>query len=268
MKSCLLGAVYAFVIAIISQSANSVGISGQGTWETTLQGRDLDGNLATFEAYYDTVLDITWLRDANYAVTSGDDVDGRMIWVEANAWVSNLSFYDPIRNVTYDNWRLPTLGPVNGISFNTAYYSLDGTTDYGYASTTTDGSDGGWRDSSGNPVSELGHMFYVTLANLGYCSIDSPPICSPPGQPGYGLTNTGPFTNIAISTYWSDMELNASEAWEFNFYWGLQINVPKWNDMFIWAVAEGDIGAVPIPPAVWLFGSGLIGLVGVARLQQ
>lgn len=38
-----------------------------GTWQTTLQGRDLDGNATTFEAYYDTVLDITWLADANYA---------------------------------------------------------------------------------------------------------------------------------------------------------------------------------------------------------
>lgn len=34
-------------------------IEGQGTWKTTLQARDLDGNPATIEAYYDTALDIT-----------------------------------------------------------------------------------------------------------------------------------------------------------------------------------------------------------------
>ncbi len=28
------------------------------------------------------------------------------------------------------------------------------------------------------------------------------------------------------------------------------------------------VGAVPVPPAVWLFGSGLLGLVGVARRRQ
>ena len=31
---------------------------------------------------------------------------------------------------------------------------------------------------------------------------------------------------------------------------------------------EGDIAAVPVPAAVWLFGSGLLGLVGVARRKK
>jgi len=29
---------------------------------------------------YDDVLDVTWLKDANYAKTSGHDADGRMTW--------------------------------------------------------------------------------------------------------------------------------------------------------------------------------------------
>jgi hypothetical protein len=53
----------------VSTSLHAASISGQGTWESTLQGRDLDGNLTTFEAYYDTALNITWLADANYAGT-------------------------------------------------------------------------------------------------------------------------------------------------------------------------------------------------------
>ena len=35
-----------------------------------------------------------------------------------------------------------------------------------------------------------------------------------------------------------------------------------------WAVQSGDVGAVPVPAAVWLFGSGLLGLVGVARRKK
>lgn len=71
MKSRLLGAISASLFAMTSiGTAQAVSVSGQGTWESTLQGRDLDGNLATFEAYYDTVLGITWLADANYAKTS------------------------------------------------------------------------------------------------------------------------------------------------------------------------------------------------------
>jgi len=31
---------------------------------------------------------------------------------------------------------------------------------------------------------------------------------------------------------------------------------------YAWSVHSGDVGAVPVPAAVWLFGSGLIGLVG------
>jgi hypothetical protein len=37
---------------------------------------------------------------------------------------------------------------------------------------------------------------------------------------------------------------------------------------YAWAVHEGNIGAVPIPAAVWLFGSGLIGLIGAARRKK
>ena len=62
-------------------AANAASVSGQGTWKTTLQGRDLDGNLFTIEAYYDTALNITWLADANYAKTSGYDADGLMNWM-------------------------------------------------------------------------------------------------------------------------------------------------------------------------------------------
>ena len=39
-------------------------VPGQGTWETTLQARNLDGDTTT-DAFYDTALSITWLRNAN-----------------------------------------------------------------------------------------------------------------------------------------------------------------------------------------------------------
>lgn len=53
-------------------------------------------------AYYDTELDITWLTDANYARTSGDDSDGLMTWDDAMAWAEQLVVGG------YDNWRLPS----------------------------------------------------------------------------------------------------------------------------------------------------------------
>ena len=50
---------------------------------------------------YDEDLDITWLADANYAFTSGYDVDGLMTYQESQIWADQLVFGG------YDDWRLP-----------------------------------------------------------------------------------------------------------------------------------------------------------------
>jgi hypothetical protein len=68
-----------------------------------LSGRDFDGNIDTFEAFYDEMLDITWLADANYAQTSGYDVDGKMSWAQAKTWAASLALGE------YTDWRLPTI---------------------------------------------------------------------------------------------------------------------------------------------------------------
>lgn len=56
---------------------------------------------------YDTVNDITWLQDANYAQTSGFHATGRMSWHVAMSWAAGLSYNDTARNVTWNDWRLP-----------------------------------------------------------------------------------------------------------------------------------------------------------------
>jgi hypothetical protein len=64
---------------------------------------------------YDDDLNITWLQDANYATTSEYNnfsylVYGlrMMTWYQANTWAEELSYYDSVRNFTWDDWRLPT----------------------------------------------------------------------------------------------------------------------------------------------------------------
>jgi hypothetical protein len=42
----------------------------------------------------------------------------------------------------------------------------------------------------------------------------------------------------------------------------------KGGSLFAWAVYDGDVAAVPLPAAVWLFCSGLLGLVGIARRKK
>lgn len=87
-------------LAAIACSASTAGpISGMGTWETTLQPRDLTGDGAP-DAFYDSVLDITWLRDARPA--EGKD------WHAAKHWVDDLTV------ASFDDWRLPTALDVDG----------------------------------------------------------------------------------------------------------------------------------------------------------
>jgi hypothetical protein len=80
-------------------SANAGPISGQGTWETTLLGRDIDGhalaaNNANAVFLYDTTLNITWLKDGT--------LSGPMTWFDAINWASALKIG------AFSGWRLPT----------------------------------------------------------------------------------------------------------------------------------------------------------------
>ena len=87
------------------------------------------------------------------------------------------------------------------------------------------------------------------------------------GNTAGSLTNTGPFSNLLTYIYWSATEdaLDADKAWYFDMGSGDQDTNEKINFTLAWAVQSGDVGAVPIPPALWLFGTGLLGLIGMAR---
>jgi len=239
MKTRLLGVVSACTIAIISLPAQAVPVSGQGTWETTLQGRDLDGNAATYEAYYDTTLDITWLADAN--------VNGLMQWPVADTWAANLNVY----GVT--GWRLPTMVDTGAPGCDFAYTG----TDCGYNVQTG--------SAATTVYSEMASLFYDTLGNLSEfdTSGNSP-------QPGWGLTNTGPFSNLQDSMYWTGLEYAPllGWAWDFFFIDGNQGADDMTTMNYTMAVLDGDVNAVPLPAAVWLFGSGFIGLICVARRRR
>lgn len=55
-----------------------------------------------FGLIYDSVRNITWLKDANYARTVGHTPTGEMTWDQATAWVRSLSYYGR------SGWRLPS----------------------------------------------------------------------------------------------------------------------------------------------------------------
>ena len=105
MKLTLQHLVLMPTLFVMSHFSSAAIISGKGTWEGTLFGRDLDGNGETAEAYYDSVQNITWLADANYAQTSGHLVSSDFSRkTYALSWVNSLDING------YSEWRLPSVG--------------------------------------------------------------------------------------------------------------------------------------------------------------
>lgn len=243
-QSRLWGIVCACLFSLISLQAHAAAVSGQGTWETTLQGRDLDGNSATFEAYYDTVLDISWLADAYYSGISMDRAS-------SISWATDLDIHG------ISGWRLPSNSPIDGVNYNYTQ-QFDGASDIGYNIGVTG------TPFAGTTASEMAHMFHVTLGNTGRYNT-----AGGFNGFGWGLRNTGPFTNLLDTYYWSasDNPSNPSKGWYFHFNHGAQNNQFTTYRFLSWAVHDGDVGTavVPVPAALWLFASGLLGLIGTAR---
>ena len=88
-----------------------------------LQGRDLDGDAATFEAYYDTNLNITWDANANELGFNGYANEGRLTWAAASALLPTVSLYGGPTG-----WRLPKVLPSASSGTYNDGFSNDGST--------------------------------------------------------------------------------------------------------------------------------------------
>lgn len=209
----------------VAISAGLISLGMVGTADAALIGRLAATPGGTdYQAYFDDVANLTWLADANYAQTSGYDVDGMMSWQAANAWATQLT----VGGV--NGWRLAnTLQPDSSCNNQSSGLS--------YGNNCTG--------------SELGNLFYTALGNSAGT-----------------LSNTGPFSNVQSFIYLSATDIDTIDAWGFDMFNGYQTPLNKNDAFFGWAVQSGDVGAVPVPAAAWLFSSGLLGLVGVARCKK
>lgn len=189
---------------------------------------------------YDDVLDITWLQDANYAQTSGYDADGMMAWEDAVSWADQLVYGG------FSDWRLASMQLEPG--------NCQASSDPCVIDDT---------------ASELGHMLFNNLGhNFDEWTLGNTTFID--GDLGGEVS----FLNIQ-RTYWlaEDYKGSPYEAWAFNYYAGVHGYDLREASGFAstnsaWAVRAGDVAdvsAVPVPAAAWLFGSALIGLVGIKR---
>jgi PEP-CTERM motif len=235
------------------------GLSLTGTSQAALESR-LGG-----QAVYDTVLDVTWLTNANLAATDsfgvgGINANGSMTWSTAQSWISAMDASNSGAGyLGYNDWRLPTTGPINGTTMN-YNLSYNGSTDYGY-NISAPGS-----TYAGSIGSEMAYLFYNDLGNKGYCdpAASTASTCSGP-QAGWGLTNAGPFSNLQSNFYWSGTEYLplTIHAWIFDLNSGIQYDFDKTNSVYVLAVRSGDVAVVPEPEAWGLMLSGLTLIGGV-----
>jgi hypothetical protein len=181
-----------------------------GRLPVTLAGTD-------YQAYYDTVLNVTWAADANLALTFGWNADGLLTWPEAQGFVEVMNIISYLG--VYD-WRLPaTLVPDPTCSYSDPTY-VEGA------------------DCTG---SEMGHLYYMELGN-------------PAGDLSGAPKNSGPFVNLvkyngtnSFDFYWSGTEFatDPTRAHHFLFNDGMTnpSSADKTSLYYAFPVRAGDIDA-------------------------
>ena len=159
---------------------------------------------------YDTVLDITWLQDAQYALTSGYD-DGYMTWYEAVEWADQLVY------AGFNDWRLAS----RSVSAGTPVGTVESAESLVNCHTE---SEEACRDN------EYGYMF---VYNLG-------------GSLGDDLTGNQTSTNgVELQNiqygHWSNSQyLDYFEAFVFFFGGGGSLYDGKTSHWAAWAVRDGS----------------------------
>ncbi len=207
-----------------------------GTASATLVSR------AGGQAYYDDVLNITWLTDANYAHASGyvytvtPHVPGHDPEYEAALTFQSdptretaeefIDFLNTNLHLGTSGWRMPVVSvpdPTCSVSTGNAH---------GYGCT----------------ASEMGSLFYTTLGNTE----------------GLPPSNTGPFANVWSGLYWTTTAYPPNPNYLYDFHWGNGAqganNGESFGAAYIWAVHDGDIAAIPEPTSGLLLALGLGGL--------
>lgn len=164
------------------------------------------------------------------------------------------AYYDSAANLTW-------LANANAAGTN-----MNWATATSWASGLNVGGVTGWRlptaDTACGPYygcvgSEMGNLFYNVLGGVAGSDIAT-----------VHNSNYNLFSNIQSGAYWTSTAFSSSQKWNFFMNNGLQYAELETNNQYAWAVHSGNVAPVPLPAAVWLLGSGLVGLFGVVRRRK
>ncbi|GMQ86854.1 MAG: hypothetical protein BMS9Abin08_0052 [Gammaproteobacteria bacterium] len=230
--STVTGALCASVLAFMSTATNAASLV------------DLGGGLI-----YDDDQDLTWTQNAG--------MSGWLNWQEATDWAANLVFGG------VGGWRLPittqfddpTCSPDarGGFFFESRLDCLGGEMEL-LTALADPWTNDLFKDENGNTT--LNKTRYWTAA---------------PYRDGIDPCINFPNYDVACTLANDDGD-RTGFYWQWGFTgWG-GINGPAYKttmkgtaDRYAWAVHDGKVSAVPVPAAIYLFGSGLVGLFGVMK---
>ena len=228
---------------------------------------------------YDTVNNVTWTSDGNlFATQAGSYAGGASAFVAAVIAASGGVVHDtPNSNdtvafsgnhtlsggdfITYGFVTLSWWGAKAWVNYlNATNYA--GTNTWALPTTVDNESNVGYPDGwAGRPSqssSQLAQLFYGGLGQVA-------------GTAHYFTHNSSYalFSNLQSVSYWAGTESSTRPQIAWGMYVdGKQDRYYKDAGLYAMAVAPGQVGAlsaVPVPGAVWLLGSGVMGLVGLRR---
>ncbi|OHX37914.1 hypothetical protein BJL95_04920 [Methylomonas sp. LWB] len=204
---------------------------------------------------YSSVGNVTWTQDANLLATLESTYGFRNVIqaiIAASPTVSDTpnSFDGYTGSYTVKTTDFSSDGRANWFGAQ-AFVGLLNRVNYGGSSQ--------WRLPTSNAIDGYDGSAGNELGQLVYRELD--------GSASNSIPNTSSFDHEQASSYWSGTENAASpgSAWYFEAYYSSQANRRKTYQHYVWAVSPGRLSAVPIPGAVWLMGSGLMGLLGLKR---
>jgi len=197
-------------------------------------------------AIYDTDLDITWLANPNLAATEtfgvsgisdSGTITGVMNLETANNWINAMNNYGTSGYLNINTWRLPsTTVPDSGC---TTLSGLPISNSTGYNCN----------------LSEMGYLFYNEFNSTAGQHIrdnsdSNISLFSFPLEPGDAVG------------FWSGTQPTPTQAFVFGFNVGGQGVEGSSNSFYkAFAVADGDVAAVPLPAPLILLVSGLMSLL-------